>query len=629
MTKLFEGLERIEAAREQIKGTSFLAGLYLGRPEFDQLLPPPEEEADKASGEAFYQQVEEFLIHHVDADAIEREAKIPEAVLNGLLEMGAFGMKIPVEYGGLGFSHKNYGRILTLIASHSNILSLTVAVPQSIGIAMPIMLYGNEAQKQKYLPLVARNAISAFALTEPSTGSDAANVQTTAIISADGSQYSINGNKQWCTNSPIADYLTLIARVPSRKVQQEGKAVWQPVSDPDTAESQVHTAFILDMKTAGISVNQRCQFEGCRGIENGYMTYEDVIIPADCVIGETGAGLKYALSILNIGRAVSVPAICLGMAKQAWQPTLDRANTRTTFGQPLASRQTQQKRVGRMATNLFAMEAMCEMVWHMADQKHYDVRIEAAISKIFCSEAAIQFLNDAQVIFGGMGYETADSKRYRGEPAFGLEQLVRDATMYRIGEGATDILYPFVAREGLNPHLERIKCMVEQGLSLGELIKLTRFYIPWYSRQWLPKPVPSGGAFGHPKSREHLIYVEATSRKLARTIFYAMLICRESMRDDQGRQDRIAQIGELLFTLSVATLYAQRQDQAYAWELVDEFHRRSKKRIKALLRGLLFNDDSYEAKLGQKALKGGYDALNRGILQRGLEDYRGERDKDF
>lgn len=629
MAKLFEGLERIEAAREQIRGASFLAGLYLGRPDFELLLSPPEAAADKAAGEAFYHQVEDFLTQHVDADAIEREAIIPESVLNGLLEMGAFGMKIPVEYGGLGFSHKNYGRILTLIASHSNILSLTVAVPQSIGIAMPIMLYGTEAQKHKYLPLVARKSISAFALTEPSTGSDAANVQTTAIISADGSHYRVNGNKQWCTNSPIADYLTLIARVPARKEEQDGKTVWIPVSDPATADSEVHTAFILDMKSAGVTVNQRCQFEGCRGIENGYMTYQDVIIPADCVIGEIGAGLKYALSILNIGRAVSVPAICLGMAKQAWQPTLDRANSRTTFGQPLASRQTQQKRIGRMATKLFAMEAMCEMVWHMADQKHYDVRIEAAITKIFCSEEAIQFLNDAQVIFGGMGYENADSKAYRGEPAFGLEQLVRDATMYRIGEGATDILYPFVAREGLNPHLERIQTMVEDGLSLDELKRLIQFYVPWYSRQWLPKSLPNGDAFTHPKSRQHLAYIEATSRKLARTIFYAMLICREKMRDDQGRQDRIAQVGELLFTLAVASLYAQRQDQSYAWDLVDELYRRSQKRIKTLLRGLIFNDDSHEARLGQKALQGDYQALNRGILQRNLEDYRGKRHQDF
>src|SRR5947199_4832737 len=185
------------------------------------------------------------------------------------------------------------------------------------------------------------------------------------------------------------------------------------------------------------------------------MRLKDVRISAENVIGEIGKGLKYALTILNDGRAISIPAICLGMAKQAWQPTLDRANSRITFGKPLGERQTQQMRLGRMATDLFAMEALASLVWRMADQKQYDIRIEAAIAKIFLSEKTIRFLRDAQIIFGGMGYETADSKRVRGEPAFMIEQLVRDAEMARIGEGATDILRPYVAREGLSPHLDR------------------------------------------------------------------------------------------------------------------------------------------------------------------------------
>ncbi|MFC1748472.1 acyl-CoA dehydrogenase family protein [Pseudomonadota bacterium] len=629
MSKLFEGLERIEEAREQIKGASFLSGLFLGNPQFDLLLVPSEPSEEKAQGEAYCKQIETFLKNNVDADEIERNGKIPQHVLDGLLELGAFGMKIPVEYGGLGFSYTNYGRVLTLIASWSNILSLTVAVPQSIGIAMPIMLYGTEEQKKKYLPIVANKSISAFALTEPSTGSDAANVQTEAILSADGSHFVVNGNKQWCTNSPIADFITLIARVPAKKQKMDGKTVWIPAPEGKNADSEVHTAFILDMKSQGVKVNQRCQFEGCRGIENGYMTYTNVAIPIENVIGEIGAGLKYALSILNIGRAVSVPAICLGMAKQAWQPTLDRANSRVTFGKSLSERQTQQKRIGRMATSLFAMEAMCEQVWRMADYKQYDVRIEAAVTKIFCSEETIQFLDDAQVIFGGMGYETADSKRFRGEPAFGLEQLVRDATMYRIGEGATDILRPYVAREGLNTHLEKIQGFVENGLSFSELKKLTRFYLPWYLSQWKKKPIPSNPELQTHWVKERLTYIENISRTLARRIFYAMLIKREGMRDDQGRQDCIAMIGEELFAITTTVLHAQQQNTDITWQLANEFYRGSQKRIKNLLWALLHNDDKFSTTLGQNAVCGGYAVLNKGIIQRGLEDYRSERDDDF
>ena len=280
MGKLFEGLEQIEAVREHLSGDSFMSGLFLGRPDFKLLLPPDEPPEEKAEGLAYCEKIEAFLKEHVDPDEIERTAKIPEHVLKGLLDLGAFGMKIPKKYGGLGFSHTNYGRVLTVIASWNNILSLTVAVPQSIGIGMPILMYGNEEQKQEYLPLVARKEITAFALTEPETGSDAANVQTEAVINSDGESFVINGEKLWCTNSPIARFITLIARVPARRQTDEmGNTTWVPTKKGTPFDDRIHTAFILDMQTAGVTVKQRCQFEGCRGIENGHLTFENVKIP--------------------------------------------------------------------------------------------------------------------------------------------------------------------------------------------------------------------------------------------------------------------------------------------------------------------------------------------------------------
>src|SRR5881409_633510 len=190
-------------------------------------------------------------------------------------------MKIPKEYGGLGFSFTNYGRVLTLIASWSNTLSLTVAVPQSIGIAMPILLFGNEAQKRTYLPRVAREAISAFALTESITGSDAANIQTEAVLDRSGTHFLASGEKLWCTNGSIARYITLIARVPARKVLRDGAPVWIAAREGEPADDKVHTAFVLDMQTPGVAVRERCQFEGCRGIENAWMTFQDVRIPVE------------------------------------------------------------------------------------------------------------------------------------------------------------------------------------------------------------------------------------------------------------------------------------------------------------------------------------------------------------
>ena len=629
MSELFKGLERIEEARERPAGASFMAGLYDGRPDFTLLFPVEEPPEERAAGEAYCDTIRSFLIAHVDPDEIERTAKIPEYVLKGLFQLGAFGMKIPTEYGGLGFSYRNYGRVLTLIAGWSNILALTVAVPQSIGIAMPILLFGSKEQKMRYLPRVAREDMSAFALTEPMTGSDAAHIQTEAVLDSTGDAFVINGDKLWCTNGPIARFVTLIARVPAKRVQHAGTSAWVPVRQGEAAEDHVQSAFILDMSTPGVQIRQRCQFEGCRGIENAYMTFENVRIPADTVIGEIGKGLKYALTILNIGRAVSIPAICLGMAKQAWQPTLDRTNTRVTFQKPLAERQTQQMRVGRMAGDLFAMEALAQLVWHLADEHRYDIRMEAAIAKLFCSERTIRFLKDAQTIFGGMGYETAESKRLRGAPGFGIEQLVRDAEMYRIGEGATDVLRPFVAREGLNPHLERIQTYVEERMSglrrMKEVWTLLRFYVPWYIRLWKRTPLPSRATWQHPELRPKLRYIEQASRQLARAIAYAMAIRREALRDDQGRQNRIEAAGELLLTIAATAWYAEKQERTLgspeAWELANEIFRNARVHFETTAREIIRNHDDGSTNIGTRALGNSYPFLSNGIIARSLSDY--------
>ena len=629
MSELFKGLERIEEARERPSGASFMAGLYDGRPDFALLFPAEEPQEERAVGKAYCDTIQSFLVAHVDPDEIERTAKIPEYVLQGLFQLGAFGMKIPKEYGGLGFSYKNYGRVLTLIASWSNILALTVAVPQSIGIAMPILLFGSEEQKTRYLPRVAREDMSAFALTEPMTGSDAAHIQTEAVLDSTGQAYVINGDKLWCTNGPIARFVTLIARVPAKRATRDGTSVWVPVRQGEAADDHVPSAFILDMSTPGVQIRQRCQFEGCRGIENAYMTFQNVRIPTDTVIGDIGRGLKYALTILNIGRAVSIPAICLGMAKQAWQPTLDRTNTRYTFQKPLSERQTQQMRIGRMASDLFAMEALAQLVWHLADEHRYDIRMEAAIAKLVCSERTIQFLKDAQIIFGGMGYETADSKRLRGAPGFGIEQLVRDAEMYRIGEGATDVLRPFVAREGLNPHLERVQRYVDERLSrrrrIMEVWTLLRFYIPWYLRLWRRTPLPSRPQWQHPKLRPTLQYIEGAARRLARAIAYAMAIRREALRDDQGRQNRIETAGELLLTIAATAWYAEKQERTLGspdvWELANNIFRSGRARFEQTAREIVRNQDVEITDVGRRALGNSYPFLSSGIIARRLSDY--------
>ena len=282
-----------------------------------------------------------------------------------------------------------------------------------------------------------------------------------------------------------------------------------------------------------------------------------------------------------------------------------------------------------MATDLFAMDAIASTVWSLADQHSYDVRIEAALAKICCSERTIQFLKDVQTIFGGMGYETAESKRFRGEPAFEIEQLVRDAEMYRIGEGATDILRPFVAREGLNVHLEQAGPLFDDRATgihrFTELWRLLKFYIPWYGRQWTSNQLPTHPAFQHPQVHTELVFVERASRRLARTIFYAMLLHRQSLQDDQGRQNRIEMIGEDLLRIAATALYAETQERTAGrtevWDLAEEHFRKTRQRVERNIRELIRNRDAPVTLVGKKAFNGAYPSLSDGIIRRGLHDY--------
>ncbi|MDA2922026.1 acyl-CoA dehydrogenase family protein [Patescibacteria group bacterium AH-259-L07] len=556
--KLLEDIKEIEAARETMTQPSFTTGLFAGKPQFDLIMPFPEQSSqDKQIGDQYCKKVEAFLHAHVDPDEIERSAKIPENVFKKAFELGLFGMKIPKQYGGLGFSQTNYNRVLALVSSWCNIFGLTLSAHQSIGLPMPILLFGNEEQKQTYLPRVAQKEISAFALTEPSVGSDPASMVAKAVLNKEKTHYIVDGQKLWCTNAPIAGVIVLMARVPAKKAKDEHeKTIWIPTPEGDNADDNVITSFIVEMETPGIKILQRCQFEGGRGIENAWIGFTNVRIPAENVIGHTGKGLKYALTILNTGR-VSINPICLGITKQAWQPTLDWVNFRITFNKSLGEHETQTMRIAQMASNLFAMDAATWLASQMADNKTTDIRVEAALTKVFCSETAIQFLEASQILFGGRGYETADSKRARGEMAFPSEQLVRDAKLYRIGEGATDTLIPFIAREVLDQHLRRAKDLLEGNVHgftwLCELFRLGNFYIPWYLNQWIIKNVESD----HPRVRKHLRYVERKSRHLARKVFYALIRYRKKLYDRQAVADRLTKTGIDLFMIAATTLYAQ------------------------------------------------------------------------
>src|SRR5690349_1991357 len=252
-----EAREVAEAAREQEwAAPSFVRELFLGRLRMDLIDPYPEQdEAEEARARPFLQALEKFLREKVDSDRIDREGEIPDDVIDGLRQLGAFGIKIPREYGGLGLSQLSYMRAIELVSSVDGSLTALLSAHQSIGVPQPLKMFGTEAQKKKYFPRLAKGAISAFALTEPGVGSDPAALETTAVPSEDGQAWILNGEKLWCTNGTRAEVIVVIARTPSKVV--------------DGRERRQITAFIVETNWPGVEVVHRCHFMGLKAIYNG------------------------------------------------------------------------------------------------------------------------------------------------------------------------------------------------------------------------------------------------------------------------------------------------------------------------------------------------------------------------
>jgi alkylation response protein AidB-like acyl-CoA dehydrogenase len=599
-----------EAARESAwLQPSFGKQLFLGDFQLGLIHPQPRPDADMTRrGEEFCARMREYCEASVSGTVIERDAKIPDEVVKGLADLGAFGIKIAPEYGGLGLSYLYYNRALMIAGSASPAIAALLSAHQSIGVPQPIAQFGTDEQKRRYLPRCARGEISAFLLTEPDVGSDPARLATTAEPSADGSEYILNGVKLWTTNGVVADLLVVMARVPKSEGHRGGI-----------------TAFVVEGNADGVTVEQRNSFMGLRGLENGVTRFYQVRVPSECRIGDEGKGLKIALTTLNTGR-LSLPASCAATGKLAAKIAREWAGERVQWGRPVGEHEAVAKKISFIAATAYAVEAVVELSSQLADGKRQDIRIEAALAKLYCSEMGWQMADELVQIRGGRGYETAASMAARGERGVPAEQLLRDMRINRIFEGSSEIMRLFIAREAVDAHLAAAGELIEPGVPAGRKARAAAKAGGFYAK-WLPTLVTGKGQqpgayneFG--PLAGHLRYVERTSRKLARATFYGMARWQGKLERKQGFLGRIVDIGAELYAMSAACTRAQLDatDEAgtgrgsTGFELAGAYCAQARLRCDELFGQLWANTDAADSALARQVLAGRYTWLENGII---------------
>ncbi|MEV4396864.1 acyl-CoA dehydrogenase family protein [Nonomuraea sp. NPDC049607] len=601
-TKYAESRQVGEQARErEWTRPSFAKQLFLGDLRLDLVHPaprPPDEAARR--GEEFVRAVRRYLEDHVDPALIERTAQVPDEVVKGLAALGAFGITIGEEYGGLGLPYLYYCRTLTLVGSYCPALATLLSAHQSIGVPQPLKQFGTEEQKREFLPRCAAGEISAFLLTEPDVGSDPARLSTTAV--RDGDDYVLNGVKLWTTNGVVADLLVVMART--------GKKI---------------SAFVVEGDSPGITVRRRNSFMGLRGIENGVTEFSQVRVPARNLIGQEGQGLRIALTTLNTGR-LSLPATCAGNAKWALKIAREWGNAREQWGRKVGRHEAVATKIAFIAATAYALDAVSELTARLADDRRNDIRIEAALAKLYATEMSYRSLDELVQIRGGRGYETAESLAARGERGVPAEQMLRDSRINRIFEGSSEIMHLMITREAVDAHLTAAGELINPEASRQEraqaLGRASRFYAGW-----LPTLMAGSGnlptaytAFG--PLAQHLRFVERTSRKLARSTFYGMSRWQGRLEHKQSFLGRIVDIGAELYAMTAVCLKAEEDADDLGrrpYELADTFCRQARRRVRTLFDELWDNSDEQDVRLAGYVLDGRYEFLEEGILDPSIE----------
>jgi alkylation response protein AidB-like acyl-CoA dehydrogenase len=559
----------------------FAKGLYFGQHLGQRLLPYPDLSSDQR-GAALVEQVAKFCAEHVDSVAIDRDAKIPDDVVAGLGKLGVLGACLPTSCGGLALSQTSYCRILEVLGGHCASTALFVNAHHSIG-PRALVLFGTQAQQDRWLPKLASGEwISAFALTEPEAGSDAANVQTRATPTADGTGFVLNGEKRWITNGSLAKVLTVMARTPV----------------PGSQETKI-TAFLVTPDMSGFEVVEaRMPKCGVRGTATSRLAFHEMFVPKDNVLGKLGKGLKVALTVLDFGRT-TFGASCTGAAKFCLARATHHAATRVQFGETLgAFEMVKQKLVG-IASGAFAMEAATYQTAALIDSGADDYMLETAVLKVFATEVLWQIIHDTFQIHGGLAYFT-------DQP---YERMLRDHRIDLIGEGANDVLRAFVALVGMRDVGMELKSVLDAIASpLANLGKLGGFA----SRRL-------GSLFASPEVAVRSSELEADAARLGKSIgalgANVERLLRRYREAIVDRQYQLGRVADAAIELYVSSCVLNRLDHALRDAHADERRQRhdlavgryylqaASRRIRRNLADLWDNDDGATTRLANQVME--------------------------
>ncbi len=570
------------------KSASFIQSLCMGQIEEQIVLPYPEmRPAEKETLGQVLASVRQLLgPRERDFREWDARGEMPREFLQELREFGLFGLVIPEEHGGLGFGSAAYSRVLQEIARHDASVALTVGAHSSIGMR-GLLLFGTPEQKARWLPRLATGElIAAFCLTEPGAGSDAAAVRSTAVRKGDG--WVLNGEKIWITNGGMADLFTVFAKTPD--LHREGKAQL--------------TAFVVTRDMAGVSVGPHEDKMGIRASSTTTVRFDDVAVPDDHVLGEPGKGFKAAMRILNAGRT-GLGGGTIGGMKRLIALCTRQAKDRKQFGRSISEFGLVKQKVGEMVVDCYATESAVGLVAGLIDQGYQDYATEAAISKVFGTEALWRTADEALQIAGGNGYMRE----------FPYERAVRDARVMRIFEGTNDILRLFIALTAMNQVGAQLK-ELSQSLRgvLADPIKgfgvLSEYALKQATLRTGLVGEKRGWTLLHPALHPQAEQFEQETRELA---WVADRVLRRHGRAIVEKQFALRRIADILIDLFVLACVLSRVNAAVEergeeraareLDILRVFARRARGRIRGNLRRVDVNDDELVKALADDAFE--------------------------